>query len=69
MNILQAAKKSWNHWTMFFKTSTLRGMVLEDVKRRLKFMVFADLEAAGSHLLLSNMLGATSNVILGAFSW
>ena len=67
MSILQAGKKSWNHWTKLLKKLTLKELVLDAVRERLKFMVFADSEAAGSHLSPSNMLGATWNVTPEAF--
>ena len=68
MSILQAGKKSWNRWTKLLEKLTLKELVLDTVRERLKFMVFADSEAAGSHLLPSNMLGATWNDTLGAFT-
>ena len=68
MSILQAGKRSWNHWTKLLKKLTLQELVLVAVRERLKFMVFADSEAVGSRLLLSNMLGAIWIVTLEVFS-
>ena len=61
-------KKELESLEKAFKKLALKELVLEAVRERLKFMVFADSEAAGSHLLPSNMLGATWNVTPEGFT-